>query len=153
MPSRSESRRSQLSRWIAENQPALVDSVVLERIRTDIGPVSDSYLRQMVKASGVALSAEVEGVSTSSLEEAERTLLALCACYAEGQHAVRALVIEARKRLRWALERAPDAEKGGRRTEMMLWTLTWLENPLAFPAWLALRKRALAVQSPSCSAH
>jgi hypothetical protein len=87
----------------------------------------------------------VAGVRQDSLAELERSLLDLYAEYeqAEGdklrQRACRRLVIEAKDHARFALRRGhPEKE------EMILWMLTWLENPGVFAAWVELRKQALA---------
>ncbi|HWR52434.1 MAG TPA: hypothetical protein VN428_15085 [Bryobacteraceae bacterium] len=73
----------------------------------------------------------------SGFEELERTLAALVEC---DRAAARRLVIEAKDHARLALRREPDAA----REEMILWMLTWLENPEAFLIWVRLRKRQRA---------
>ena len=84
----------------------------------------------------------VEGVNAESLDELERTLLALAQEYANGRADVRPVVIEAKDRLRWAEARAADPERKAAKAEMLLWTITWLENPIAFPVWARLRRRS-----------
>jgi hypothetical protein len=87
----------------------------------------------------------VAGVRQNSLEELERSLLEIGEEYARAQAAgdaarerrCRRLVIEAKDHARWTLRRG-HAEK----EEMVLWTLTWLENPGVFPAWVGLRTKA-----------
>jgi hypothetical protein len=82
----------------------------------------------------------VEGVRQSSLEELERTLLALLAC---DRAAARRLVIEAKDHARLAQRRGADKE------EMIRWMLTWLETAEAFPVWLRLRKNQLGYTKPA----
>jgi hypothetical protein len=105
----------------------------LEELRKVLGPVSDSYLRRLLRESGAALHPLVEGVRQSGFEELERTLLALLEC---DRTAARRLVIEAKDHAKLALRREPDPA----REEMILWMLTWLENPEAFPIWVRLKK-------------
>lgn len=95
----------------------------------------------------------VEGVRQDSCAELERTLLAIdrehAAAAEAGEQsrarACRRAVIEAKDHARLAL-RNPKThpEKAAGKEEMILWMLTWLENPGVFAAWLRLRKQALA---------
>ena len=92
----------------------------------------------------------VEGVRQESFEELERTLLALDREYAAAREAgdeaqaraCRRAVIEAKDHARLAL-RNPKThpEKAAQKQEMILWLLTWLENPAVFAPWLVLRKQ------------
>lgn len=92
------------------------------------------------------------GIRQDSFEELDHTLAALDREYfsaiAAGDHAraqaCRRLVIEAKDHARWAL-RSPKLtlEQRAAKEEMILWMLTWLENPGVFSTWLELRKRAL----------
>jgi hypothetical protein len=119
---------------------------LLERL----APISESYLRRLLRASGALLSPLVEGVRQDSFAELERTLLAIGREYAQARaagdrdraRACRRLVILAKDHARWALRnsRTPP-DKKARKEEMVLWMLTWLENPEAFPPWLTLRKK------------
>jgi hypothetical protein len=89
----------------------------------------------------------VEGVRQESLEDLKRSLLAIGEEYAKAYGAgdrarmrlCRRTVIQAKDHARWALRRG-RAEK----EEMILWMLTWLENPGVFPDWVELRKARLA---------
>jgi len=53
---------------------------------------------------------------------------------------VRRAVITAKDHARLA---ARKEEKRAAKEEMILWMLTWLENPGLFPDWLRLRKNVL----------
>jgi len=114
-------------------------------LRARLAPISDSYLRRLLRASGAPLEPLVEGVRQDSLEELERSLLAIGDDYSRAQAAgddgrarrCRRLVIESKDHARLALRRG-RAEK----EEMILWMLTWLENPGIFPTWVGLRKTA-----------
>ncbi len=118
-----------------------------------LAPVSDSYLRHLLRSSGIPLDPVVEGVRQDSLEALERTLLALAEAYSQaiqcgdkGRTALcREAVITGREHARLATSRAgAPAELKARKEEMASWMLVWLENPAIFPAWLALRKKAVA---------
>ncbi len=88
----------------------------------------------------------VEGVRQDSLDELRRTLLAIERVYTgepERARACRRAVIEAKDHARWAVRRGKlSPEQRQQKEEMILWMLTWLENPGAFPVWIELRKRA-----------
>jgi hypothetical protein len=113
--------------------------------------VSDSYLRKTLRDSGVPLSPLVEGVRQDSLENLERTLLALLKEYraaeAIGRRPIRRLLITAKEHARLAL-RSPHAKREFRE-EAILWLSIWLEDPELFPSWLALRKRKLELTGRS----
>jgi hypothetical protein len=53
-------------------------------------------------------------------------------------------VITAKDHARWAAKKAET--KRPEKEEMMLWMLTWLENPPLFPEWIRLRRAAVALQ-------
>jgi hypothetical protein len=141
MPPRADSKRARVQRWLADNAAALIDGPAFDRIRAAVAPVSESYLRHILRDSGVPLSPQAEGVVSSDLAELKRTLLALSAVYAGGDRTVRRIVIEAKNRLKWAEARARDETGKAMRAEMVLWTMTWLENPEAFDLWVGLREK------------
>jgi hypothetical protein len=130
----------------------VIDDTICQEIQTRFGPLSPEYLRNLLRESKATLAPEVEGVRQNSLEALERTLLALALGYSttQGPEAKRCrdLVIEAKDHARWALKRTEDPARIAMKEEMILWMLTWLENPVLFAEWLELRKRAL--QQPRC---
>lgn len=94
----------------------------------------------------------VEGVCQDAFPALERTLLALAEQYRravetgerERAAACRRLAIVAKDHARWVLRNPrSSAEKKAQKQEMLLWLMTWLENPAVFPAWVRLRKQAL----------
>jgi len=117
--------------------------------------VSESYLRRLVRESGLPMDPLVEGVRQESFDELARTLLALHAEYIraaeagdwERQAACRRLVIEAKDHARWAARRTKDPAKREAKEEMAAWMLVWLETPDAFPVWLDLRRKKLAEEA------
>lgn len=111
--------------------------------------MSEPYLRQLLRESGVALTPLVEGVRQHDLEELERTLCALQGEYeaAAGdrarQHQCRRAVIEAKDH---ALLRVEQDEA---KREMVLWMRVWLENPPVFSTWVTARRgKGLAGDPP-----
>lgn len=115
-------------------------------LKATLAPVTDSYLRKLLRESGARLAPLIEGVRQSDFNELERTLAALAELYAAGDRATtrecRRVVIEARQHARWAARRAgSDAARRQTKEEMMRWMLVWLENPAVFPAWASLRRK------------
>lgn len=94
----------------------------------------------------------VEGVSQDSFAELERTLIALQQGYeaaAGNRRTYRVAVITAKDHAKWALRKQGiDPARKLEKEEMLLWMLTWLENPALFSTWLAIRKRAAAAGDP-----
>jgi hypothetical protein len=146
MPPRAESKKVRLEMLLSQRAPAIIDEKLFEELRQTLAPVSDSWLRHLLRRSGLPLSPMVEGVSFESPAEAERTLTALTEIYMSGdshtRRAVRERAIEARRRLRFVLARTPEGELRETREEIALWILTWLENPAVFGTWLNLRRRS-----------
>ena len=116
----------------------------VEAVKRLFGPISDSYLRKVLLGSGAPLDPLVEGVRQDSFEALERTLLQLQELYVQGAAGTRSMVIQAKDHAKLAARRESAASV---KQEMVLWMLTWLENPALFPDWLALRKRATGVRS------
>ncbi len=116
-------------------------------------PVSESYLRNLVRRCGAPLDPVVEGVRQESFESLGRTLEALAREYVrasaagEGERAARCrrAVLTGKEHSRLASLRA-SASAGLRadKEEMASWMLLWLENPAVFPAWLRLRRNIAA---------
>ncbi len=145
----AKGKRAALEAWLAERRPDRITVEHLAELRERLAPVSESYLRRLLRDCGVALDPLVEGVRQDSFEALERTLLALSAEYAAGHKAgARKLVIEAKDHARLAARRL-EGDALAARQEMILRMLTWLENPEAFPVWLGLRKAALSGRPPS----
>src|SRR3954470_20562553 len=137
MPPKKGSKRARLEDLL---QPLeYVDEEVWARVKTALTPISDSYLRSLLKHSGRPLAPVVEGVDMADLGSAERTLQTLALEYqrsdATRRKACRRMVIESKDRLRWWLKRPQTGVSAKRRTEkeeMLLWVSTWLENPVLF---------------------
>jgi hypothetical protein len=146
VPPTPTARRERLRQFLEKASPAVVGAPEWAELNQLLAPITDSYLRRLLRESGVRLAPIIEGVRQSDFDELERTLTALAEIYAAGDLATarecRRLVIEARQHARWAQRRA-GADEARRRTkaEMQQWMLVWLENPEVFPAWASLRRK------------
>src|SRR5579862_9275836 len=86
-------KQAELAAWLERSQAARIGEAELGEIAAALAPVSENYLRKLLKHSGVLLDAMVEGVRQGSLEELEASLMALAGEYERGdamrRHAVR----------------------------------------------------------------
>ncbi len=147
-PPRKPAKKRELARWFEETKPERIGEAEWEMLVRLLAPVSESYLRRLVRDlsrdSGVPLAPLIEGVRQESFEALESSLLKLLAEYEAGDAArrsrIRKTVIEAKDHARLA---ARSPEKAEQKQEMILWMLTWLENPAVFPQWVSLRLAAL----------
>lgn len=145
-------KRAELADWLALRQPAEITEAEFEELRDALSPVSENYLRKLLRESGAPLSPMVEGVRQASLDELEASLLRMLEEYERDDAAhrarVRQLVIAAKDHARWA---ARNPGRRAEKEEMGLWMLTWLENPPVFPQWVRLRQQKLRGSGPSVS--
>ena len=136
---KSRGKRAELGRWLEREGCTLVGESEFDQLRLALAPVSESYLRRLLRDSGAALAPMIEGVRQGTLDELESTLIALLDEYEKGdgsrRMAVRRLVVTAKDHARW---------QSGKQ-EMILWMITWLENPPVFREWVRLRRVQLAV--------
>jgi len=134
-------KRTELARWLDEQRPARIGETEFEALGRALAPVSESYLRKLVREAGVPLDAMVEGVRQGSFDELEASLLRFQDEYERGdparRAAVRRVVITSKEHARLA---ARNPEKRTEKEEMILWMLTWLENPPLFADWVRLRR-------------
>ena len=128
--------------WLERHRPERIGEKEWAMLHLELGPVSGSHLRRLLRESGVPLAPLIEGVRQETFEALESSLRKLLAEYEGGgdsmRAAVRRAVIEAKDHARWA---ARNPGKRAQKQEMALWMLTWLENPPLFPQWVALRKK------------
>lgn len=130
----------------------MIDERCLDWLAGQLAPVSGRQLRDLLRESGFPLHPLVEGVRQDDLRQLERTLLGLAQVYRDGdtrvRRRVRALVIEAKNHARLVSRNAKvEQAKRSEKEEMILWMLTWLENPGVFDLWVGLRKTAIAARS------
>jgi hypothetical protein len=123
-----------------------------DQLAAALAPIPGRRLRDLLRKSGATLDCLVEGVRQDSLEELERTLRALAVRYAESPEqsgACRRLVIQSKDHAKLALRRlAEGSEARASRQEMVLWMMTWLENPGIFATWVTLRRTATESRWP-----
>jgi hypothetical protein len=138
-------KSAELKRWLEAHRPSRIGEAEFARIQTDLAPISESYLRKLVRECGVPLDSMVAGVRQGTFEELETSLRKLLDEYEQGdasrRMAVRSLVITAKDHARLA---ARNPAKRAEKEEMILWMTTWLENPPVFGEWVKIR-RALYV--------
>lgn len=126
----------------------VIDAATAQRLRASLPPMSDRLYRDLLRASGEPLDPLVEGVRQDDFHHLERTLLELAQVYSGAdsivRKQVRKLVIEAKDHAKLAA-RNPQVDEARReeKTEMVLWLMTWLENPAVFELWVPMRKAHL----------
>jgi hypothetical protein len=145
-------KRSELARWIAARGPERIGETEFAEIRAALDPISESYLRKLLRESEVPLDPMVEGVRQGTYDELQESLLRLFEIYKHGdmvrRRAVRAIVITAKDHARLAAKsKNASPEKRSEKEEMILWLLTWLENPGVFPDWVKLRRARWEVEA------
>jgi hypothetical protein len=132
---------AELRRWLEEQRPARIGEAEFALLRAALSPVSEGYLRKLVRECGAALDPMVAGVRQGTLEELETSLRELLDEYEQGdaarRMAVRRLVITAKDHARLA---ARNPAKRAEKEEMILWLTTWLENPPVFGEWVKIRR-------------
>jgi hypothetical protein len=138
---RRKGKSVELARWLEEHHPARIGEAEFALLRTDLAPVSESYLRKLLRECGTPLDPMIEGVRQGTFAELEASLLRLLEEYQSSdpprRMAVRRLVITAKEHARLA---ARNPAKRLDKEEMILWLTTWLENPPVFREWVSIRK-------------
>ena len=147
-PGKAKGKRAELEAALAARGWIRVDVAEWIELQAALAPVSENYLRRLLRESDVELSPMVAGVRQGSFEELEASLANLLNEYeggdAQRKSAVRRLVITAKEHAQWAWRRAAaGSEKRAEKEEKTLWLTTWLENPGLFPEWVRLRKTAV----------
>lgn len=145
MAGKRERLRIELARLLEQERLPLVDEPSAGRLRQALTPMSSRLFRDLLRQCGTPLAPLLEGVRQDTFEDLERTLLLLAQEYSQGDLArkrqVRKMVIEAKNHARLAAANSKVAvEKREQKQEMVLWMLTWLENPAVFELWVPLRK-------------
>jgi hypothetical protein len=148
----SKSKKSRLEEFLRERNPAAISEHTWRELAAGLAPISESYLRQLLQATGLPVEQPYGGVRQSSFEELEASLLEIGKVYATAAgngdtaraRACRRAVIQAKDRAR-LVSRNPKVDPAKRRQkdEMREWMLVWLENPGIFEAWVVLRKQAI----------
>ena len=154
MPPSGKSVKQQLREYLAAEQHAAITEGVWRDLLRRLAPVSESYLRDLLRATGLAFDQPYAGVRQHSFEELEESLREMHQVYAgamaagDGERAryCRRQVIGAKDRAKFlALNARTSPEKAALKQEMTQWMLVWLDDPEIFPAWVDAWKRARAV--------
>jgi hypothetical protein len=157
-PLHGKSRKQRLEEFLRERQLDAVSEECWHELVTLLAPISESYLRDLLQATGLAIAQPFGGVRQSTFEDLEASLLEMEQEYAKAianhdrQRAIacRRTVIQAKDRARLiSRNQKVDAEKRLQKSEMVEWMLVWLENPGIFESWVALRKKSLTCRSES----
>ena len=146
----TKSVKLRLRDYLAEAKPPAITAAVWNHLLAHLAPVSESYLRDLLRATALPFEQPYAGIRQHTFEELDQSLGEMLAVYTEAVAAqdrararyARRQVIAAKDRARF-LTRSPrtPAEKKAQKEEMVQWMLVWLENPEVFPAWVAARKR------------
>ncbi len=144
---RGKSKKQRLEEFVRERHPAAIAEEQWRELTALLAPISESYLRELLHATGLEIAQPFRGARLSSFEELEASLVDMEKEYAKAvaagdrarATACRRAVIQAKDRAR-LISRNPkvDQEKRKQKEEMVEWTLIWLENPGIFATWAAL---------------
>jgi hypothetical protein len=143
---RNKSFKRELGEYLEERRPAAITEAVWRELLERLAGVSESYLRQLLWATGLVFEQPYAGIRQHTFEELEASLREMAQIYAEAMMAgdreraryCRRQVIGARARARFA------AGKRAEKVEMAAWMLVWLEDPAVFASWVEVRKRVMA---------
>jgi hypothetical protein len=147
-----KSIKRRLGERLAELRPAAITEAVWKDLRAALAPVSEGYLRELLRATGLEFDLPYAGIRQHSLEELEDSLRGMERVHAEAQargdreraRYCRRQVIGAKDRAKYLAARpGTSPEKKAQKEEMTRWMLVWLEDPGVFAAWVEARKRAL----------
>jgi hypothetical protein len=150
--SRGKSVKQQLRKMLAAGQPPAITETVWQSLLERLAPVSESYLRDLLRDTGIPFHQPYAGVRQHTFEELDQSLREMQQIYAdaitvdnrERARYCRRQVIAAKDRARFLAQNprtSPD--KKAQKEEMVQWMLVWLENPEVFPAWVEARKKTL----------
>jgi hypothetical protein len=122
-------------------------------LRRELAPVSDSYLRRLLRESGIPVAQPYAGVRQGSFEELVQSLVEMEQVYRTAMDAgdrerarfCRRVVIQAKDHARMAARRSEARRE--EKLEMARWMLVWLENPAIFETWARLRLRGNGIRA------
>jgi hypothetical protein len=149
-PSLKQARKQALREFLAARNIAAINQAEWQAALAQLAPVSESYLRDLLRATGLPFAQPYAGIRQASLAELELDLREMLSVYeaalrdGDRQRAryCRRQVIAAKDRARFAARNPKSLpEKKARKAEMVEWMLVWLENPPVFPSWVEIRKR------------
>lgn len=140
-------KNTDLARWLEAHNIRHIGDADFAALRQALAPISEDYLRTLLRRSGIPLAVTVEGIRQTTFSELEDCLTRFTEEYArtvrQGQTALRRLAVRAKEHARLAARSRNTSErKRAEKTEMILWLTTWLENPPLFPEWVHIRRKA-----------
>ena len=144
-------KKARLEKYLQEHRLVEISEEVWRELSALLAPVSESYLRDLLQATGLPIEQPFGGVRQSSFEQLEASLLEMEKVYSKAVAdrdrsrvtECRRVVIQAKDHARLvSRNRKVDAEKRRNKAEMVEWMLVWLENPGIFESWVALRKKS-----------
>jgi hypothetical protein len=145
-----KSRKKTLQEFLAGAQITAIGVAEWQAALRTLAPVSESYLRDLLRETGLPFAQPFAGIRQKSFTELEQDLREMLAIYLAAMRAgdrqraryCRRQVIAAKDRARFAAHNPKTSpEKKAQKEEMAQWMLVWLENPTVFPAWVEIRKR------------
>jgi hypothetical protein len=143
VPSTSSSIKQQFREYLAAERPVRITEGVWRDLLIRLAPVSETYLRELLRDTGLPFDQPFAGIRQHTLEELEGSLCEMLAVYTESigsgnrdrARYCRRQVIAAKDRAKFLVKRNPA------KAEMVQWMLVWLENPEVFPAWVEARNK------------
>jgi len=146
----SQPVKQRLRDYLAAQPVARITETVWIELLQRLAPVSESYLRELLRGTGLPFDQPFAGIRQHTFEELEQSLNEMLRVYADAMASgdrqraryCRRQVISAKDRARriaYAAKTPP--EKKAEKKEMVDWMLVWLENPGIFAAWMEARKR------------
>jgi hypothetical protein len=151
---RSKAVKQELREYLEAARPTGITGAVWRELLERLAPVSESYLRDLLRQTGLPFEQPYAGVRQHTFEELHQSLRELLAVYVEARDSgdrdraryCRRQVIAAKDRANFLAANPKTApEKQAEKSEMAQWMLVWLENPEVFPAWVDARKRVTGV--------
>jgi len=151
--SSSRTIKRRLREYLEAERPGAITERVWRDLLDRLAPVSESYLRDLLRSTGLPFDQPYAGVRQHTFEELEQSLREMLDVYQTAASAgereraryCRRQVIAAKDRAKFAAANPKfDEARRAQKAEMAQWMLVWLENPEVFPAWAEARKRAVA---------
>jgi hypothetical protein len=146
----NKSRKQALREFLAAGQITHIGEEEWQAALRTLAPISESYLRDLLRETGLPFAQPYAGIRQKSFAELECDLRGMLAIYVEATRAgdrqraryCRRQIIAAKDRARFVARNPKTSpEKKVQKDEMAQWMLVWLENPEVFPAWVEIRKR------------
>lgn len=155
MPS-TKSHKQHLRDYLTDARPQAITEAVWRDLLHRLAPVSESYLRELLRQTALPFEQPYAGIRQHTFEELEQSLREMLRVYADATAAgdrdraryCRRQVIGAKDRARFlARSSRTPPEKKALKEEMVEWMLVWLDNPEVFPVWVEARKRVSSTTS------